>query len=168
MPTVELPNKLSALLRIAVEDAQKIEKTPGYVLDMSVWHSPANGPCAVCLAGSVMALRLRAPVADTVDPEDYVTVSVHDEDDEDNSTRNALWAIDSMRRACLDDAADELDIDITDEQRDALGDIMSVWHREYNGRAFLPDGSINLEFKQLRLEWSEYLAIADRLEGAGL
>lgn len=69
-----LPARLSTLLRVAVEDAKKIQRTPGYKCDrstMGMWHDPQYDldatslqtvPCgtAVCLAGAVMVRRLGA------------------------------------------------------------------------------------------------------------
>lgn len=36
----KLPDKLSTLIRVAVEDAKKIEKDPRYILNMDIWHMP--------------------------------------------------------------------------------------------------------------------------------
>lgn len=52
-----LPDKPSELLLLALEDLQKVESDPRYVVDMGAWHSP-NGKCRVCLAGAVMAGKL--------------------------------------------------------------------------------------------------------------
>ena len=55
----ELPDRPSALIRVALEDLARIEKTPGYVVNMRRWHEPlGDGHCAVCFAGGVMATRL--------------------------------------------------------------------------------------------------------------
>lgn len=42
------------LLRQAVEDAQILEKTPGYTLEMRSWYTHRDGTCLVCLAGAWM------------------------------------------------------------------------------------------------------------------
>ena len=82
-----LPNKPSALLRLAVEDSQRIEVTPGYELDMRIWHnSRAGGPCRVCMAGSVMVHRLGVARLRHATPESF-----------DEETRCALVLIDDMR-----------------------------------------------------------------------
>ena len=54
----------SALLLHALYDFRRCEFDPEYSIRMSTWHSAAlpgyNEPCAVCLAGSVMAKSLGA------------------------------------------------------------------------------------------------------------
>lgn len=61
MNQVTLPDKPSELLAIALEDLELCEKDPVYEIDMSTYHSPSEetGRCAVCLAGSVLAQRMR-------------------------------------------------------------------------------------------------------------
>ena len=57
----ELFSKPSTLLRAALEDLERVEILPEYIVDMGTWHTPrvgGGGVCAVCLAGSVMAMRL--------------------------------------------------------------------------------------------------------------
>jgi len=53
-----LPNKPSALIRLALGDLKKAENTPGYEVDMTAWLWQTNGPCLVCFAGGVMAFSL--------------------------------------------------------------------------------------------------------------
>lgn len=51
-----LADKLSGLLKQAIEDARAVEKLPGYVLSMNSWHdTDGTGTCYVCMAGAVMA-----------------------------------------------------------------------------------------------------------------
>jgi hypothetical protein len=57
----KLPNTLHGLLTVAVKDAQKIEITPGYTMNMRVWHERSLGSCQVCVAGAVMACTLGVP-----------------------------------------------------------------------------------------------------------
>lgn len=52
---LNLPEKPSELIRVALADLDKIEKTPGYEIVMSDWHVPFGGRCEVCLAGAVIA-----------------------------------------------------------------------------------------------------------------
>lgn len=64
----KLPNKMSALIRIALADLRKIERSKRYGVDMNSWHTPlyGKGRCLVCFAGSVMAKTLStSPYADT-------------------------------------------------------------------------------------------------------
>ena len=57
------PEKLSSLIRLALDDLAKCEADDDYVVDMDVYHepSPNEGTCRVCLAGSVMAQTLDTP-----------------------------------------------------------------------------------------------------------
>lgn len=96
MSTKQLPDKLSELIYIALEDLEKIEADPRYIIDMGTWHMP-NGKCAVCAAGAVMAKRLGA------DPTAHISPSRFDDD-----TEAKLDAIDLLRCGYLDDAADQL------------------------------------------------------------
>ena len=55
----ELPNKLSDLLEVALEDLGKCEKDERYFIDMGDWHEPFHGGrCSVCMTGAVMAKSL--------------------------------------------------------------------------------------------------------------
>lgn len=60
--------KPSEVLRIAREDFAGVLNNPKYVIDMDQWHLPTTPDpeeerkCLVCLAGSVMAGTLKAPI----------------------------------------------------------------------------------------------------------
>jgi hypothetical protein len=70
-----LPNKLSALLRVAVEDSKKLARRKGFKLNMSTWvRMEASGQCAVCMAGAVMVSRFGVPVGDMIEPCDLSEV----------------------------------------------------------------------------------------------
>lgn len=65
----KLPKKMSALLRLAVRDAQACESDPRYELHMDTWHSASvedNGVCFVCMAGAVMAKTQDIPIGKVV------------------------------------------------------------------------------------------------------
>lgn len=53
-----LPDKPSALIRLALADLRKCEADPAYEIDMDAYHQPEHGKCVVCLAGAVMACDL--------------------------------------------------------------------------------------------------------------
>lgn len=149
---IELPRKLSALLRIAVEDAQKAEATPGYVLHMGTWHSPRHdGVCRVCMAGAVMAMRLEVPR----DQDTGVSACAGNGD--------ALNAVDDMRVLEFEEAAWSLGVQLTDDQSDAI-DAIRADYREHLASVedFSGGGAKN------HLPWPNYLAIANRLEQVGL
>lgn len=63
-----LPEKLSAVLRIAVADVERCRARPDeYVVDVDTWYAVDVGEratdrrCYVCAAGAVMAMTLEAP-----------------------------------------------------------------------------------------------------------
>jgi ribosomal protein S27AE len=92
MSTTKLPDKLSELLYIALEDLEKIEADPRYKINMDLWHRP-NGKCSVCAAGSVMAVRLGAHTDDMLEPSDF-----------EKETENKLYAINYLREGRVADA----------------------------------------------------------------
>ena len=73
MKTDTLPDKLSDLLEIALDDLELVEADPHYAVNMNQWHniSSVNGICHVCLAGAVMAGTLRADPGQHTMPIDY-------------------------------------------------------------------------------------------------
>lgn len=95
-PTIELPNKPSDLLEVAINDFEKIVADPRYSIRMTVWHVPAHNSsdwqqsndtdkCQVCLAGAVMACR-GTDIATAIIPDDF-----------DQITHKKLEVIDKMR-----------------------------------------------------------------------
>lgn len=66
----KLPKKLSDRILVALHDLELVEADPRYKIDMDTWHKP-NGQCAVCLAGSVMAKTLNAPIKVELDTCDF-------------------------------------------------------------------------------------------------
>jgi hypothetical protein len=54
--------KLARLLRDAVADARKLEKTPGFELDMDHFCRPRDTGCLVCLGGAYAILHLKQRV----------------------------------------------------------------------------------------------------------
>jgi hypothetical protein len=94
-----LPNTLSELLALAIEDMRVIAKDPRYELDMNLFHSPIGDKCYVCLAGSVMARTLKLPPGENYIPDEF-----------DKDTFNKLYALDALRIGDLVEAAFELGI----------------------------------------------------------
>lgn len=68
-----LPDRLSDLLEVAVNDAKACGKDPRYKLSMMNWHEPIgdSGVCRVCLAGSVIAKTLKEDATHFTDPLSY-------------------------------------------------------------------------------------------------
>lgn len=60
--------KPSELIRLALGDLDKCEKSDDYAIEMEDWHAPneETGVCEVCLAGSVMAQTLEIDKAKSV------------------------------------------------------------------------------------------------------
>ena len=70
-PVKALPDKPSALIRLALRDLEKVERSRSYKVDMGSWHMPEVKWCRVCFAGSVMAMSLNAERARFLGPPDF-------------------------------------------------------------------------------------------------
>lgn len=122
---VELPDKASDLLRLAVREGRSLDREQYYPIS-SFYHS-GIGPdrymigdmvplnlCGVCLAGAIIAGVLNA------DPTKELSPSFC------GDNRDKLFAIDSMRGGFFKVAiVTQLRIDITPEQEEAL-DLMEI------------------------------------------
>lgn len=96
-----LPSEPSELLMLALMDLEKIENTPGYVIDMGMWHEPRGGFCHVCLAGAVLAETLNKPMNWDFD-HFSMTTELH----------SKLNAINNLRTGDVVSAVYELDFDL--------------------------------------------------------
>lgn len=85
MITANLPNKLSDVIMVALEDLVKAERSKRYKVNMDHWHAP-NGKCSVCFAGAVMAK------CDGVRPSEYIGPS-----DFSGRSERALRALNFVR-----------------------------------------------------------------------
>ena len=135
--------KLSSLLRQAVEDAQAIQDTPGYRLDMEAWHIIQDGTCLVCMAGAVMARTLGRPLEEMFTPAS------------DETTTHAMWAINGMRQGAFLEAAGYVGLD----RKRLRG---GVYERTKGLVKEAFDHDIG------RAPWEVYLRAASILEEAGL
>lgn len=65
VPASALPRKLSATIRVALNDLKKVENSKRFSVDMGSWFSKyqPNRPCHVCFAGAVMANTLKLPLS---------------------------------------------------------------------------------------------------------
>lgn len=114
-----LPRKMSALIKIALRDIRKAEKSAAFVVDMREWYEPnqeivcrvgdSDGlviskqkACVACAAGSVMAFSFGLGPDGNPDKASNLLGS------EENGMQ--LSAIDSLRRGAVASAARELDI----------------------------------------------------------
>lgn len=83
---VELPEKLSDLLELALKDLAKVERSKKYIVDMLDWHLPLkNGKCKVCLAGAVLAKTQKLPLN-----VDFTDITLGDD--------SKFYALDDIRR----------------------------------------------------------------------
>ncbi len=137
----ELPRKMSALLRLAVKDAQAVEKSKKYVLAMGTWHEPYRNKCHVCLAGSVMAKSLGCSPDKELRPYDLPA-----------RTRDALLAVNEMRQGDFAGAARTLRLKDNHRAIAAASALVDF----YNGK------------DDLAPSWQHYLDAADFLERFGL
>lgn len=79
-----LPDKLSDLILVALDDLEKVENDERYTVNMDWWHRSGD-TCLVCLAGSVMAKSLDVSPDCTRFPNDF--------DDKTEAKLDALnWA----------------------------------------------------------------------------
>ena len=65
-----LPDKLSDLILVALDDLEKVENDERYTVNMDWWHRSGD-TCLVCLAGSVMAKSLDVSPDRTRFPNDF-------------------------------------------------------------------------------------------------
>ena len=157
----KLPNTLSGLLHLAVADAQKVARKPGYKLNMTVWHWPERKVrtkrtvCDVCMAGSVIANTLKVRRTHNTEPWDLP-----------HALQPKIEAINSMRLGLFSTALAELHpkLPVTDEQREALDTANTVILETYRRRT---DERLPLA-RRGRALWSSYLKAAKILEKVGL
>ena len=156
-PTTQLPNKLSALLRLAVQDAQKCERDPRYELNMGAWHVLEDGDatCQVCMAGAVMAQTLQYPIDRRVTWSDASHMD------------NTMHAIDNMRTGDFVSAAASLSVRPTTEQTRSLRRARGLVCEFYEAEDYTPHEEDPSDHYG-RADWETYLECADILEGAGL
>ncbi len=103
----KLPKKLSALLRLSLDDLNKIKKTMQYSINMGHWHFKEfeDKPCLVCLAGSVMAQTFCVDITACTDPHYMWGENLISKND-----YYCLIAIDSLREGNICKAAASIDL----------------------------------------------------------
>lgn len=93
-----LPEKPSALIRLALADLAMCVEDPAYRIVMgSYWHMPGS-ECFVCLAGSVMAQTLHTLPHEYDNPEKY-----------DGHTKSRLYALNYFRLGYWQKGLEEMD-----------------------------------------------------------
>ena len=98
---MNLPDKPSELIRLALADLALCAADPNYAIDMGQWHMPEYGVCRVCLAGAVIAKTLNATRAAELYPEDFP------------ENRKKINALDDFRDGWVCSALDELGHDLS-------------------------------------------------------
>lgn len=160
---IALPNTLSGLLDLAVQDAQKCEALPElYRLDMGRWHTPEAGVCVICMAGAVIAqtlgvshasdvrVWLNAPCSAALEP-----------------ARKQLLAINDMRLGDFEDAVKNLGLRLTERQEDACQSARQQIRLELPWEADDEDEE-NGNAPNMRAPWSTYLEAVAQLREVGL
>lgn len=102
-PDPVLPDKPSALIRVALADLRAVEKNPLYDVNMDFWHMPAVDPtdtCSVCFAGAVMAQRLGIDITDSAGPLDF-----------EQKTFDKLTGLNYFRQGKIEGALEMMEID---------------------------------------------------------
>lgn len=160
-----LPSLPSALIRVAIADLKKAERSKDYMVNMGHYHLASKASydgetctaepatCHICLAGAVMAFSLGVPSTVTFAPSEYA----------DDELTDKLYALDHLRCGNLMDGLSKLGVSktkISATQRVLIpkeagkhrSSYYSVPEYEHNKTAFK----------------KEMLALADKLESVGL
>lgn len=154
-----LPTTLHGLLAAALDDAKRILHTPGYSLDMDLWHKGADGdaPCAVCLAGAWITRVVTAP-----DCAIFPT-SFHDE-----RITLAMYALDHLRQGDVHSAAGSLGRQLGKQL--VVSDELVDWVRDQDLEAFEPRSALDSDYDDVNIdEWFNRMhELQRRLEAEGL
>jgi hypothetical protein len=132
--------KLARLLRDAVADARKLEKTEGFRLDMRVFCDPGPDGCRVCLGGAYAILHLKEPL----EHPSYWSLKA----------QSAAGAVDRLRLGEVIEAGTFLDSD----PHASTSDRKTLRAQEIIGR------SLKNSARGTRASWSAYLKAARVLE----
>ena len=98
---MNLPDKPSELIRLALADLALCAADPNYRIDMGEWHKPEDGVCQVCLAGAVMAKSLNASRAAELYSSDFP------------ENRQKIKVLDDFRNGIVCVALDDLGHDLS-------------------------------------------------------
>ena len=88
------------LIRLALSDLEKAEKSPHMDVDMNQWVRSFAGGCAVCFAGGVMVGTLGCPTDESTSPGEVA----------DDRTRRYLRALDGFRLGHVSNGLYEMDL----------------------------------------------------------
>lgn len=107
---VVLPNKLSDLLQLALDDARELSKDPHIRLDASAWIQYLNPICEVCLGGCVLVRTLQIPINSNI-----LGFGAFDNFGISEENKKKIRAIDYLRQGDLVKACEMLDISCTQD-----------------------------------------------------
>lgn len=102
---IQLPNKPSKLIELALRDLISVENTKGYKVDMDKLHRP-NGHCKVCLAGSILAKTFKVEKNKDI----WMFEDLQNEEICNDTDYKKLNSLDEYRSGAFDMAEDEIDI----------------------------------------------------------
>jgi len=146
-----LPEKLSALIRLAVADAKSCEADSKYELNMSTWFHRGEDECSVCMAGAVMARTLGVPEgAEFAGPAVY----------RDRAITNALFAVNYTRIGDIHSALWSVCVLYPHWAKDAR-----LRNAVLGAEKVIHDEQV---FGLGRASWEAYLAAAQLLDEVGL
>lgn len=164
-----LIKKLSRLIVIAVDDAETVEKMPGYVLDMNTWHEPTFKPltrqvqrCCVCMAGACMVRQLKVPKG--VDASPYLMMAKSKESERiQTKVVQRLFAINMVRSGDILDAWRRI---VDFDYIELIPKLTLKQQRAINAASQLINNRFSLSVN--RADWDIYRKAADVLRQAGL
>lgn len=126
----KLPDRPSALIRLALADLRAVEQLKSYEVDMGCYHlgqekEIERDKCLVCFAGAVMARTLEVPKTRDADPDRF-----------DRDTQDKLYALDHFRRGMIELAFDDMGIDLDDKW---IPRSVAVAHYSHDKKQFKKD-----------------------------
>lgn len=166
---MNIPERLSAVIRLAVADSKKIATTPGYKLDMALWHQPAeledgspddNGVCAVCMAGAVLA--------NSFGLQRNVEFRLTTSEDVPQQVVDLCRTIDRVRLGDMVGAVLYLSYTNPEIQPQVKRDLSPKQVEALTKAGAMVVGDNYAAFRGGRASWETYLEAADYLESEGL
>lgn len=148
----QLPDKPSKLIRLALKDEDKANRSPRYKMHMNVWHEvytfDRKELCHVCFAGAVMAFTLGAKWKDDLEPEDFR-----------NGNVEKLNALDAFRSGDIYEGCAEMKL---------IGQTRKA--NIFDAEEFHPNFSADIaDYEEDRLDWRKSMfTIASRFADGGL
>lgn len=154
----KLPDKVSMLIRVALEDEQKAFNNPDkYEVNMDEeWYLTEGGVCKLCLAGAVMEFSLPAMENDPMYPSNY-----------DRDTAAKLHLLDGLRSGYISGEWTGMKF------ASAVGYVNIDYHKVDSSGEFTQrelDRKVAITpYEDNRIEWQkDMLTLADRFEKIGL